>query len=258
MIGLVGNHDRTGASKDGPAAYPPAEFAIDPDAVRQALESGGHMTLRVVDDEGTDGDAGDAASGGPGRSRGRPRSQAAHLAILQAALDLLAEVGYDGLSIEAVAQRAGVSKATIYRRWTSKAALTIDVLESIAASHATIDTGTTRGDLLELLDRVFLAINHSQYGAVLTALASELQRNPEIAETFRGRFLAARRGSMLVVLQRGIERGELRPDCDLDLVIDLLVAPLYYRRLVSGMPLTPEYAAAVVDAVLSGVGLPSA
>jgi AcrR family transcriptional regulator len=228
---------------------------IDPDAVREALESGAHMTLQVVGEDATDDEA-DASVGSAApstRSRGRPRSREAHLAILQAALDLLAEDGYDGLSIEAVAQRAGVSKATIYRRWTSKAALTIDVLESIAASHSMPDTGTTRGDLHELLDRVFLAINHSQYGAVLTALASELQRNPEIADTFRSRFLAARRNGMLVVLRRGIERGDLRADADLDLVVDLLVGPLYYRRLVSGMPLTPEYAAAVVDAVLDGV-----
>jgi AcrR family transcriptional regulator len=236
----VGDDDRPAGSDEPPSA----EFAIDPDAVRQALESGRPVRLRVV---------GDAA---PARARGRPRSHEAHLAILQAALDLLAEGGYEGLSMEAVAQRAAVSKATVYRRWPSKPALVIDLLESIAATTPKPDTGTVRGDLHAMLEIVFLALRHSQYGAVLLALASEMQRNPDIAETFRTRFLSARRAGMVAVLQRGIDRGELRPDADLELVADLLVGPLYYRMLVSGMPLSSAYAAAVVDHVLCGVESP--
>jgi AcrR family transcriptional regulator len=219
-------------------------FVVDPDAVREALESGEPVELRVIED-------GEPATGAA--RRGRPRSSEAHLAILQAVLDLLAEVGYDAVSMEAVAQRAGVSKATVYRRWTSKTALVLDLLESIAATHAPPDTGSVRGDLHQMVDRVVLALVHAQYGAILTALASELPRNPEMAETFRTHFLAARRAAMLAVLQRGLARGELRADADLEVVMDLLVGPLYYRVLVSGMPLSSAYAAEIVDHVLQGV-----
>ena len=228
---------------------PAADFVIDPEAVREALESGARVELRMIGDGDADGTV-------PPVKRGRPRSSTAHLAILQAALDLLADVGYDGVSMEAVAQRAGVSKATVYRRWTSKMALVLELLESIAASHAEPDTGSVRDDLRQMVARVELALVHSQYGAVLTALASELPRNPEMAETFRTHFLAARRSGMLAVLRRGVERGELRADADLELVIDLLVGPLYYRVLVSGMPLSPAYAAAIVDHVVDGAAPP--
>lgn len=261
QVGL-GSDDRV---TDGPTdhanrEHPIPDFAIDPVAVRQALESGGRVTLRAL---GTDVDVGVDAAGdddvvGPpsGRSRGRPRSSEAHLAILQASLDLLAEVGYDGFSMEAVAHRAGVSKATVYRRWPSKPALVVDLIDSIASSYSAPDTGSTRDDLNEFVGTVFRAITHSQYGAVLTALASEFQRNPEMAASFRARFLASRRASTLGILRRGVERGDLRPDADLELVVDLLVSPLYYRILVSGMPLSADYATSVVDHVLSGVGSP--
>ncbi len=190
------------------------------------------------------------------KGRGRPRSFAAHEAILQATLDLLATHGFDGLTIEAVAARAGVGKATVYRRWSSKFELVVELLQTVASASPTPDTGDTVEDLRLLMRNMVKGFAHEQYAQVLSGLAAELGRNATMADAFRTNFLGPRRAVALTILQRGIERGDLRADLDLDLVVDALAAPLYYRRMVSGLPITPELGDVIVDQVLRGIAEP--
>ncbi len=187
------------------------------------------------------------------KGRGRPRSAAAHEAILAATLDLLAAHGFDGLTIDAVAARARVGKATVYRRWASKFDLVVELLQTVASATPTPDTGDTREDLRQLVRNMVQGFSHEQYAQVLSGMASELSRNDTMAETFRTNFLQPRRQAAITILQRGIERGDLRPDTDVDVVLDCLVAPMYYRRMISGRPITPELGDALVDQVLRGV-----
>lgn len=187
------------------------------------------------------------------RGKGRPRSGEAHLAILSATLDLLVAAGYDGMSIEAVAARAGVGKATVYRRWESKAALVIETLETIAAATPPPDTGDTRTDLEQYVHNLVVGIGHTDYGAILSGLAHELARNDQVARIFRENFLRPRRLAIYEILERGIARGEVRADLDLELVVDLLAGPVYYRRVISGGRIDADVGRALVATVYRGI-----
>lgn len=190
------------------------------------------------------------------RGKGRPRSGEAHVAILAATLDLLVEVGYDRMTIEAVAARAGVGKATVYRHWTSKAALVIETLETIAAATPPPDSGDTRADLELYVERLVVGIGRTHYGAILSGLAHELSQDQEVAQIFRDNFLRPRRQAIFEILERGIERGEVRSDLDLELVVDLLAGPVYYRRVISGGAITEAVGRSLVDTVFRGIAAP--
>jgi AcrR family transcriptional regulator len=187
------------------------------------------------------------------RRGGRPRSVALNRAILEAALDLLPEVGYGGLTMEGVAARAGVGKTTVYRRWPSKVALLMDAWRDIAEQVEIPDTGEVRRDLLLYLQRVIEVATGTIPTRIIPAVAVEAADHPELAEAAR-EFWAARRALMFPILDRGIARGELRPDFDREVVADLLLGPIYYRLLVSRAPLKKELAGAIVSEVLEGAG----
>jgi AcrR family transcriptional regulator len=171
---------------------------------------------------------------------------------VDATAELLAVVGYDGLTMDAVAQRAGVAKTTLYRRWPAKPQLVADVLTIRAEARLpALDTGDLRADLVVHLRAVrdgFATPNGRAVLGVLTAA----NRLPELATLVRERFVTARRAAIGRLLVAAAARGEARADLDVDLVIDLLVGPLYYRLLVSGQPLTDDFVDGVVDAVLAG------
>jgi AcrR family transcriptional regulator len=182
------------------------------------------------------------------RSPGRPRSERATTAILRAAADLLDDRGLAGLSVDAIAERAGVSKATIYRWWPSKAAVVMDAfLADTSPQMPFPDTGSIREDLRRQVRSVIRLFNEAAVARPFVALISESQHDPVLAAAFRERFIAARRAAAREAFARGIANGQLRADLDVDLAIDALYGALYYRLLVSGEPLTERYADRLLD-----------
>lgn len=176
------------------------------------------------------------------------------MAILVATLELVSEVGLAGLTMDAVASRAGVSKATIYRRWSSKEALLLDAWMSCVRRPEAPDTGSLHDDLTAMFTGIGdQPLTDGDMQRVFPQMIAAAKVNPDVAEAYRA-FIAERRRPMRAVLERAVARGELGADLDLDLVHDLLVAPLLYRWLVSDGPIDDRVTAALVDIVLTGVG----
>lgn len=192
--------------------------------------------------------------GRPAGTRGRPRSDRVHRAILDAARELLIRDGYTRLRLEHVAAAAGVGKATIYRRWPSKEDLAQALVQDLAAPHLVIDdVGDTREELLAAVLNPLRAINETNFGPVIKALISQIAGNPKLGDPFRETVVRVRREQVGAVIARGIERGDLRPDLDADVATELLVGPIYFR-LIFGGELNDEFAAKIVDNVFLGYG----
>jgi AcrR family transcriptional regulator len=197
-----------------------------------------------------------------GRGPGRPRSEEAHGAILDAAIALVREVGYDAVAMEAIAARAGVGKATVYRRWPGKETLIAEALERLMRAALPVpDTGTVAGDLAVLM-RVVLGMYHDPAtGPLLSGLVAAMARSERIAGAVRGGFIAAWHDAARQVLRAGVARGELRPDLDARLAVDLLAGPLFYRFLIGGElpdePLARDVVAAVLRAFAADLHPPS-
>jgi len=189
--------------------------------------------------------------------RGRPRSGQAHAAILAAAVALVREVGYDAVSMEAIAARAGAGKATLYRRWKSREALVSEAVGLIVARIAVPSTGSTRRDLLAVMrDTVRLYADPATAG-LLSGLVAAMARSPVIARAVRNGFVAAWSDTVRRVIENGIARGDLRRGIDIDLAIDLLGGCFSNRALVTGRPIDDRMARALVDAALRGFGAPA-
>jgi AcrR family transcriptional regulator len=183
---------------------------------------------------------------------GRPRSERAHQAILTAARQLLIEKGFAEMRLEHVAARAGVGKATIYRRWPSKEALAQELLSELAAPHiAVAESGNTREEMLAAVTNPMRAVTETDFGPVIKAMLAQIASNPSIGDPFRATVVAARRAEVARVIQRGIARGDLRPDADAALATELLVGPVYFRLMFGG-DLDLDFAERVVDSVLRG------
>jgi len=187
-------------------------------------------------------------------TRGRPRSARAQANILAAALELVREVGFDALSVEAVAARARVGKATIYRRWKTKELLVAAAVEQIASAIELPDTGSTHGDLVAVLRSERALHDDPATLGFLSALVAIMARSPVIARAVREGFVAARRASLRRVLARGIARGDLPRSLDRELALDLLAGPLFLRKLLTGAPLDDKLLRGLVRAFLHGLG----
>jgi AcrR family transcriptional regulator len=196
--------------------------------------------------------------GGPAPARrGRPRSQDADRAILQAAAEILAERGLGGMSIEEVAARAGVAKTTIYRRWTSRGTLALDAfLAEFQSQQPPPDTGSLRGDMLAALRAWIRSVTQTSAGPVLAGLIAESQQNPELGTAWRERVVAQLRDQHKIMLERAIERGEIPPETDEEVVLDLLFGSAYHRLLHGHQPLTDAFARQVVGVIVAGVRQP--
>jgi AcrR family transcriptional regulator len=186
------------------------------------------------------------------RSIGRPREERADRAILAAALELMAEHGVRDLRMEDVADRAGVGKATIYRRHRSKDELVTAAVAALVTEIAVPDTGSTRDDLLGLMHAAVEVYGGSVEAGVMPGLVDAMSRDARLARAVRAGFLAGRRAAVRAVLERGVERGDLRADLDLELALDVLAGPLFYRLLVTGGPIDARLAGGVVDLLLRG------
>ncbi|MEI6207491.1 MAG: TetR/AcrR family transcriptional regulator [Desulfuromonadales bacterium] len=183
--------------------------------------------------------------------RGRPRSEESRQSILLGTAAILAERGYEGLSIEAVATKAEVGKQTIYRWWHSKADLVIDALSELAAQQVDIpDTGSVTGDLRELLKNAFFVLTATPSGNAVIGLLVATQRDTRISKVFRERFVEKRRGAVREIFQRGIQREQIRANLDTDLIIDLIYGPMWYRLLVGHAPLDEVFADTLVEQIM--------
>jgi AcrR family transcriptional regulator len=196
-------------------------------------------------------ESGPAESGG---QRGRPRSQEADRAIMAATVELLAAKGLTGMSIEEVAARAGVGKATIYRRWSSKGQLALDAfVESFREQQPLPDTGTLRGDLIAALRAWVRAVTGTSMGRLLTGLIAEAQHDDELRAAWRDRVLEPLRSQHRIMLDRAIARGEIPASVDQEVVLDLFFGAAQHRLLLGHLPLTDDFIGTVVDIILDGI-----
>lgn len=186
-----------------------------------------------------------------GGSAGRPRSEEAHQAILDATLALLAEVGFSSLTVEGVAARAGVGKATIYRRWASKVPLVVEAFGGLPAFEE-VDTGSLAGDLESMLRAYLELFNKTPLATVLPALASERAHDPALAELFNP-VLRQRRSPLMTAFERARTRGEIPPDTDLELAADLVVGPIAVRLFFTGRRVQPKLVGPLVAMALGGI-----
>ena len=195
-------------------------------------------------------------SAGAEAARGRPRSAEADAAIVQATLECLAAEGYRALSVEGVARRAGVAKATIYRRHRSKQDLVRAAVEHL---HAGLEVPEDRGSLRA--DFAAVAAQAAASGAVTQAadfmprMLAEASGDPEVHEIFTRHLVAPRRAVLRTVLERAVTRGEVRGDVDLDVAVDVIAGPMVYRLLLGGMdmPALAAHSDAVLLAALDGL-----
>jgi AcrR family transcriptional regulator len=195
------------------------------------------------------------AEGSPsGRRPGRPRSVAREHAILRSAGRLLLDTGMAGFTIERVAADAGVSRVTIYKWWPSKGALALDAfLHAVQDEIAYPDTGDLRADLTAQVASLVRLFRDTPAGKVLAGLLAAAQQDPAMGQEFRDRWLQPRRALAEAMLRGGQQRGMVRDDADLAVVIDEIYGPVYYRLMTGHEPLVDDLAATIVDNVLDGV-----
>jgi len=186
------------------------------------------------------------------RPPGRPRSEQARQAILRSTLQLLGEKGFSDLSIEDVAGRAAVGKATVYRWWPNKGALIADAFASSTTRNLRFpDTGSLQTDMSRQM-RQLVKVFRSPRGRIVSAILAAGQSDKELIASFRDRFLWPRRREAYATLHRGIVRGELHKDVDPDLILDSLYGPIYMRFLIQHDRLTPDFVDRLCSLVLGG------
>lgn len=186
------------------------------------------------------------------RRLGRPRSAGVDEALLDATLQLAGEVGINGMSMDDLAQRAGVSKATIYRRWPSKEALVLDALASAIRPFDLVDTGSVRGDLEAYLAELGRRMQTGRSSDVLPDLISASARDAALRESL-DEWVRHRRQPLTIILGRAVQRGELAAATDLDTIIDALIGAFMYRRLLSHAPLDDAFVTRLLRTVLPSV-----
>jgi AcrR family transcriptional regulator len=193
------------------------------------------------------------------RKPGRPRSAQAHKAILDATLKLLAEEGFQGLSIEEVAAKAGVGKTTIYRRWSSKEELVIDAIHSVQVNLSMVDTSNFRNDLVTLFKTAYQSmIARPLLEQLIVKIIGEYQTNPEIFQVFITQLLVPRFQQFRHMVEQAQARNEIRRDIDWTLVIELVSGSLYFhwiitRFLVPSSSSADEWVEQMIDVVMQGI-----
>jgi AcrR family transcriptional regulator len=186
------------------------------------------------------------------RPPGRPRSEQARLAILRSTLKILSENGFSDFTIEDVAERASVGKATVYRWWPDKGSLIADAFASSATRKLHFpDTGRIETDMSRQM-RQLIKVFSGPRGRIVSAILAAGQSDKNLIAAFRERFLWPRRREAYATLRRGIQRGELRRDIDPDLLLDSLYGPIYMRFLIRHDRLTPAFVDRLCALVLGG------
>jgi AcrR family transcriptional regulator len=194
--------------------------------------------------------AASAPAGAPGRA-GRHRDPAADQAILDATLALLEEVGYGGLTMAAVIERAGVSSATLYRRWPAKHDLVAAAIASLSPPELVVDKGSLARDLLAFTK----ALGHgaAARGTVFGQLAADVHLHPELTASLREKLVEPRLDALAGILERAVARGELRSHPPVDVVFSLIAGPVHHHTAGLGQPATPAFLRTVAVHVLHGL-----
>ena len=181
------------------------------------------------------------------------RGEHARQRVLRAALDVLADQGLPGFTIDAVAQRAGASKMTLYRRWASREELLVEAMDEFASRPFPLPaTGDLRSDLVELMSRLEALLNEQPFPRLMAAFIDAAERDSTLRQ-MHATITQSRRQPIRHVLVEARLRAEIPPSADLELMIDLLTAPAFYRRFIAHQPFHAAYAVAVVDLVLAAV-----
>jgi AcrR family transcriptional regulator len=187
------------------------------------------------------------------RPGGRPRSEACRQRILAAARDLLEERGLRALTIESIAERAGTSKVTLYRWWSHKAAIVLEAILAEVSPQMPYREATSPLESLRNQMRSFARFLDGPHGRLLVSVVAEGVLDAEIGELYRVHWVKPRRDDARHLLGRAIDAGELPKNSDIEVILDALFGPLYYRFLVKHAPLTPAFAEAVFVSVMAGV-----
>jgi AcrR family transcriptional regulator len=180
---------------------------------------------------------------------GRPRDPQRDAAILQACAELLLADGYDRLSMDAIATKAGVGKATVYRRWPSKGAVVIDAFARLKPALSPIDTGSLEGDL-DALRAAYCGSKSRDALCMIRGIAAALPRDDDLKTAFQERFAAPRRERIEQILRRAHDRGELHRDIDVPFVAEVFPSMMFQHLIVQGEPPSPAHVARVIDQVL--------
>lgn len=184
---------------------------------------------------------------------GRPRSEKTKKAILTASYEILLENGFKAVTVDGIAERAGVSKATIYKWWPNKAAVVLDGFFAATESMLQVpDTGSVEEDLLIQVNNLASFIT-SYKGKVIAELIAEGQFDTKISDEYLIRYFQPRRLIAQHILERGILRGEIKKDLDIELSIDLIFAPLFYRLLITKESVNPSFVKSLISYALSGI-----
>ncbi|GGH23298.1 TetR/AcrR family transcriptional regulator [Paenibacillus segetis] len=185
--------------------------------------------------------------------RGRPRNADAEKAILNASYDLLLEIGFGAVTVDKIAERAQVSKATIYKWWSNKAAVVMDGFMSAATARLPVpDTGSVFNDILIHASNLARFLT-SREGKIITELIGEGQFDPGLAEAYRSRYFNHRRLEARLLLERGVQRKELKETLDIELTIDLIFGPIFYRLLITGEQLDDTFIKNLLTVAFEGI-----
>lgn len=183
-----------------------------------------------------------------------PRIARTKTLVLAAARDLVASVGYGRTTIEGIAERSGVARSTIYRHWPDRSQLLIDALQEEAPPFELAAGPDLRTDLRAIMANLASRLSQPQISKLLTALLDAATRDPELA-TLHSRFTMARRRPALIALRRAMDRGEIRPDTDIDEIATLLVSPLFFRRFFTHESLDNEFIDRHIERVLREISV---
>ena len=187
------------------------------------------------------------------KKKGRPRDAATEKAILAASYELLLEYGFATVTVDKIAERAKVSKATIYKWWPNKAAVMMDGFFSAAMSRLPVpDTGSAIEDIVIQAGNLASFLT-TREGKVINELIAEGQFDGKLAEEYRVRYFNPRRLDAKKILQRGVERGEIKKELDLELGIDLIFGPLFYRLLITGEKVDSDFIQSLTSCVFAGI-----
>ena len=187
------------------------------------------------------------------KKKGRPRNVETEKTILAASYDLLLENGFGAVTVEKIAERAKVSKATIYKWWPNKAAVVMDGFLSAAMSRLPVpDTGSVINDIVIQVTNLARFLT-SREGKVINELIAEGQFDLKLAEEYRSRYFNPRRLDSRRILERGVQRGELKKDLDIELSMDLIYGPLFYRLLVTGEKIDEPFIEVLINYAFEGI-----
>lgn len=192
-------------------------------------------------------------AGAPAARAPIPRGERARERVLRAALAVLADQGLPGFTMEAVAHRAGASKATVYRRWTSQATLLVDAMDLASQPFPLPATGQLRTDLIDLVSRLEALLREQPFPRLMAAFIDAAERDPTLS-SLHVQLTERRRAPLRHVLAQARQRGDIPATTDLELAVDLLAGPAFYRRFIAHRAVPSHYATAVVDHVLTAIG----